>query len=152
MCVVAVFYLGASERAISFQFFASCSSLLACLLPVYILQSFVVNFSFLVVLRLDVFLSNSYNVIQKTYDLNAALSTLLREKVKKGLEKYIADAGFFLINNTCKLTRSKALSDNTENSYIKHYAGFLYQFAAKFGDYEGLLVLHESTPFSQVLP
>ena len=67
MCFVAAFYVGAGERTISFHFFASCSSFLACLLPVYCLQSSVVNYSFLIVLRLDVFLSNTYNVIQKNF-------------------------------------------------------------------------------------
>ena len=86
---------------------------------------------------------------KKTFDPNATLSTPLREKVKRGLEKYVADAGLCLTNNTRKLTGSKALSDNTENSYLKHYTG-LYQFAAKLGDYESLLVLHESAPSSQV--
>ena len=34
MCFVAVFYLGAGERTISFCIFAGCASFLACLLPV----------------------------------------------------------------------------------------------------------------------
>ena len=81
----------------------------------------------------------------RTFRISTKVGSRFKEKTTLGLNAYLL-ANDFRFEPTCrKLTGTKALKDNTEHSYAKHYVG-LYKFAAIIGDYESLLILEPAAP------
>ena len=73
----------------------------------------------------------------------------LEEKTENGLAGTLVKYRVALEDQSHYLYGSKTIRQNTKQSYMKHFAGFL-SFLCRIGDYESLLVLHNKAPRTEI--